>query len=133
MTDAASSVPVTEGDFRVGRVLNQTASVWSRNFLVFSAVGVVIQLPSVLFSTGMPGRAGVGSVLSQLVSLVVGALLLVLLATLSEAVLVYAAFQDLRGLPVNLRESLQFGLRRFFPVLGLALAMFFSRFSEPFS
>jgi hypothetical protein len=105
--------------------LNQTASVWSRNFLVFSAVGAVIQLPSVLFSAavGTPGSFVAGSVLFQVVSIVVGALLLVLLATLSEAVLVYAAFQDMRGLPVNLRESVLVCLRRFLPIIGLALAV----------
>jgi hypothetical protein len=48
-------------------------------------------------------------------------ILLMLLSMLSQAVILQAAFQDMRRQPVNLMESLKVGLRRFFPVIGLAL------------
>jgi uncharacterized membrane protein len=35
---------------------------------------------------------------------------------------IYGAFQQLRGQPVSLAESLQVGLRRIIPVIGLAIA-----------
>jgi hypothetical protein len=43
------------------------------------------------------------------------------LGALSQAIVLYGAFEDMRGRPVNLLESLRFGLRRAFPVLGVAV------------
>jgi hypothetical protein len=44
------------------------------------------------------------------------------LGTLSQAVVLYGAFQDMRGQRVNLGESMRVGLRRFLPVVGLAIS-----------
>ena len=41
---------------------------------------------------------------------------------LGQAALLYGAFQQMRGKPVSLVQSFQVGLRRFFPVIGLAIA-----------
>jgi hypothetical protein len=51
-----------------------------------------------------------------------GTLLGHVLTTLSEAAVLYGAFQDLGGQRVDLVESLRVGLRRFFPVLGVAIS-----------
>jgi hypothetical protein len=48
---------------------------------------------------------------------------MIVLSTLSQAIVLYGAFQDMRGRPVSLTESLQVGLRRFFPIIGLAISM----------
>ena len=45
MTDTSVPTRFAEGDFRVGRVLNRTASVFSRNFLTFFIVTAVASLP----------------------------------------------------------------------------------------
>jgi hypothetical protein len=52
-----------------------------------------------------------------------GLLLMMVLSVLSQAVVLYGAFQDMRGRPVRLAESLQVGLRRFFAIIGLGIAM----------
>ncbi len=50
-----------------------------------------------------------------------GIVLLVVLKMFAQAIVVYSAFQVMRGRPVDLAESAQIGLRRFFPILALAI------------
>jgi uncharacterized membrane protein len=125
MTDASVSTRFAESDFRVGRVLNRTSSVLSRNFLPFFVVTACANLPSVLLfkgaETAAPGTSE--AVLRGALMMVVSIVLVVVLSTLSQAIVLYGAFQDMRGRQVNLTESLQVGLRRFFPIIGLAICM----------
>jgi hypothetical protein len=51
------------------------------------------------------------------------ALLSIVLATLAQAIVVYGAFEVMRGRPINLGESAKVGLRRFFPIVGLAIVV----------
>jgi len=122
MTDASLTTRFTESEFRVGRVLNRTSSVLSRNFLIFFVVTAVAHLPALLFfkSTTMNANAS-GSEIAVAFSMMIGGLLLmIVLSTLSQAIVLYGAFQNMRGREVSLSESLQVGLRRFFPIIGLA-------------
>ena len=122
MTDASLTARFTESEFRVGRVLNRTSSVLSRNFLIFFVVTAVAHLPALLFfkSTTMNANAS-GSEIAVAFSMMIGGLLLmIVLSTLSQAIVLYGAFQNMRGREVSLSESLQVGLRRFFPIIGLA-------------
>jgi hypothetical protein len=48
-------------------------------------------------------------------------LLGIVLTTLSQAIVLYGAFQDMLGRRVDLGASVQVGLRRYLPVLGVAL------------
>ena len=49
MTDASLSMNrFAEGDFRVGKVLNRTFSVLSRNLLPFCVVTAIAYLPNIL-------------------------------------------------------------------------------------
>jgi hypothetical protein len=119
MTDA--SLPANrfaQGEFRVGQVLNRTFSVLSRNLLPFCVVTAIAYLPNLFLvgqgSAEMTTGQRVGSVLVAVVVSVV-------LNVLSEAIVLFGAFEDMRGRPVNLIESLKVGLARFFPVIGVAL------------
>src|SRR5215211_5785978 len=109
MTDApAVTPPSAESDFRVGRILNRTTSVLSRNFLMFFVISAVAQTPALLFT-----RATASTEVVQILTLFgVGILLLMVFSVLSQAVVLYGAFQDMRGRPVRLTESLQVGLSR---------------------
>jgi hypothetical protein len=116
----------TTSDFRVGRVIDRTASVLSRNFLPFFLVTAIAQLPSQLVSqiwtsatSGLPSSGG------QNMSLVgLGLWLLsMVLGILSQAMVLYGTFEDLRGRPFSVRASLQIGLRRFLPIIGLSICM----------
>jgi hypothetical protein len=120
MTDTMTT-RFAESDFRVGRVLSQTTTVLSRHFPTFFAIAAVANLPTLLLfkdaqsPTGDLGQAGFLLILGVVLSLV--------LSVVSQAVILYGAFQDMRGRPVNLGESLMVGLNRFFPIVGLAIVM----------
>jgi hypothetical protein len=120
MTDATLSAPrFTEGDFRVGRVVSRSWSVLWRNFPKFLLVSAVAVMPQAASDTlGDPFH------LLQIVGVKLDGFSTILghvLTTLSEAAVLYGAFQDMGGQRVDLVESLRVGLRRFFPALGVAI------------
>ena len=108
-------------DFRVGNVFSRAWWVFSRNFFSFTLVTAFASVPSLLMPRPTPGvpanpfdNLGIASALL---------LLLIVLGTLSQAVVLYAAFQVMRGRPVDLAESARIGLRRFFSIVGLAIVV----------
>src|SRR5262245_3722236 len=127
MTDASLPPRLSLSDFRVGGVLNRTLSVLSRNFLTFFIVTAVAGLPSVLLSHG--GMFAEGTTVQNPARvfglMLLGFFLAIVLYTLSQAIVLYGAFQDMRGRAVSLAESFQVGLRRFFPIIGLAIVVSF--------
>jgi hypothetical protein len=128
MTDPALPARFAEGDFSVGRVLNRTFSVFVRNFLTFFIVTAVASLPTLLLLHAPSVVTQVSSGWDTARGVVLGFLAFfvgIVLYTLSQAVILYGAFQDMRGRPVSLTESLAVGLRRFFPIVGLAISMTF--------
>jgi hypothetical protein len=112
MTDALLPAGrFTETDFRVGRALWRTSSIFLRNFPVFCLVTTIASLPTLL----LPDRSyGVAAL-----SLILGAVL----SGLSQAIVLYGAFADMRGRPVKLLESVKIGVRRFFPVIGVVISV----------
>ena len=125
MTNTAELARYAEGDFSVGRVLNRTFMLLTRNFLPFFTVTAVASLPTVLLAQGRTFDATLSGedMAFNLGLMMLGVFLGIVLYTLSQAIVLYAAFQDMRGRPVNLTESLQVGLRRFFPIVGLAISL----------
>jgi uncharacterized membrane protein len=127
-TDASLPARFTESEFRVGRVLNRTSSVLSRNFLIFFVVTAVAHLPALLLFKGSAstGAAASGQEIAIGAAMVfLGLILMIVFSTLSQAIVLYGAFQDMRGRHVSLQESLQVGLSRFFPIIGVAFLMSF--------
>ncbi len=119
MTEA--SLPASRyaaGEFRVGRVLSRTFSVLSRNLLPFCVVTAIAYLPFLLIlgergQRMAPGRAAL------LVFLIL--LLWMVLYALSEAIVLFGAFEDMRGRPVNIMASARVGLSRLLAVMGVAI------------
>ena len=108
----------SDGDFRVGRVFDRTSSVYTRNFLIFTLVPLVAYLPSLLFPASAGGMAYQnGGWVIALVAII----LTVMLGLLSQAILVYGSFQDMRGKQVDIGESFNVGLGRLVPILGLTI------------
>lgn len=110
--------PYAGGEFRVGEILNRTFAVMSRNLLPFCVVTAIAYLPNLLLLEGQnagedPGRVAV--------MVVIGAVLSLVLSALSQAIVLFGAFEDMRGRPVDMIASLKIGLARFFPVVGVAL------------
>jgi hypothetical protein len=119
MTD--QSLPAggfAERDFNIGHVFNRTVSIFSRNLLPFCLVSLVANLPNIaLFMPKSVASSDVNvwSAVAVPVAMV--------LNTFSQAVIVHAAFDDMRNRPINMTESFKTGLRRFFPVLGVAICV----------
>jgi hypothetical protein len=124
MTDAtavlSAAASVAEGEFRIGRVFSRTASLLSRNSPIYVTVTAIAAVPSVLLTESGPYSGTVGSVWPLL-----AIVLTLTLGTLSQAVVVHAAFQDMGGRPVRLFESLRAGSGRLLAIVGLALGMGF--------
>jgi hypothetical protein len=107
MTESSFPAPrFVESDFRIGRAFNRTAMIFSRNFLPFCLVTAVASLPDLALKSSARG---------------VGLFLPIILNALSQAIVLYGAFQEMRGRPVSLAECLKVGLRRFLPIVGLAI------------
>ena len=114
MTGVSAAAPFTEGDLRVGRVFNRTTAVFSRNFLTFFVVTAVAALPNAILSETTRQSASVGGVALM-------GFLTLTLEMLSTAIVLYGAFQSMRGRRVDLRESLRVGFRRVIPIVGLSI------------
>jgi hypothetical protein len=106
-----------EGDFRVGKVLNRTFSVLSRNLLPFCLVTAIAYLPNILLFRPSTGLAPSGRTFALLFT---GVIVAMVLGALAEAVVLFGAFEDMRGRKVDLIESTKVGLSRILPVLGVA-------------
>jgi hypothetical protein len=120
MTDSAlPSQRFVERDFSTGQVFNRTFSIMSRNLLPFGLIAAIASLPSALLLT--PGVDLIPSDALGGAIAVVGVILMLVLSALSQAVVLYGAFDDMRNRPVNIAESIKVGLRRFFSVLGVAI------------
>jgi hypothetical protein len=120
MTDQSLPAgPFVERDFNPGHVFNQTFQILSRNLLPFGLVAAVASVPSALLLT--PGVDLIPSDVAGGIIAVVGVILMLVLSALSQAVVLYGAFDDMRGRQVNIGESIKVGLRRFFSVLGVAI------------
>jgi len=105
-------------DFRVGDALSKTIGVLSRNVLPFSVVTALVSaIPLLIFGEATANPSDLSSILLSLAS----AVLAIVLDALSQAIVLYGAFEDLRGRPVNLVSSIQFAGSRLLAVIGVAL------------
>jgi hypothetical protein len=112
---------LVENDFRVGRVFGRTASLLARNFPTFFVISMIASLPTILMVPTSPDVPA--DPFRNLGWGLLGLFLMTVLGTLSQAIVLYGAFQDMRGRRVDLAESVRVGLRRFLPIAGLALGV----------
>jgi len=119
------AAPGAEGVFRIGAVLARSFAILSRQFGKFFIIGAIIWAPQLII--GLLALEGVrpssGNLAAVLLVAIGGILLWFLLSILSQAVMIYGAFQDMRGRSFAIGESLAAGFRRFWPIIGLCLAM----------
>jgi hypothetical protein len=116
MANISAAAPAASGEFRIGHVFSQAAAILSRNFLGFFAVTFVAALPRLLWATAATPAGAIG-----LVSL--GLFLSLVLNVLGQAIVVHAAFQDMRNRPVSIGESVQAALKHVLSIAGLAVCV----------
>jgi len=127
MTDTSiAAAYVATNDFRVGSVIRRSGAVLSRHFLTFLIVAVTAESPTLLMVYMQPTELiGPSEAFSLGLVATLVDLLLMVLGTLSYAIILHAAFQDMRRRPVSLAESVKVGSSRFLPLIGIAFVQKF--------
>jgi hypothetical protein len=128
MAEPAVMAPVVapQGEFRVGRVFSTSLSIFFRNLLQFSVLSAIASLTYLFVYGDLYGRhlARPASPWSaaQLAAFVLG----FVLTALCQAMVLYGAFQVMRGRSFQITESLRRGFARFLPVLGTTFCVAFA-------
>lgn len=110
MTDTAMA---TGREFRVGAIFSRAWQIYSANFVVFTLVTLVVSLPNLLSGEGQTFGGGVWNFVIFILWMIAN--------TVGLAVILYAAFQAMRGRAVVIGDAIRRGLSRFWPIVGLAI------------
>ncbi|WP_088343049.1 MULTISPECIES: hypothetical protein [Rhodomicrobium] len=113
----AGASGVTGREFRIGKVISKSFSIFAAHFGTFSLVAGVVWLPIALYGYFSQSADPNAQGLQALISFVA----ILFLQPLSTAIILYGAFQHMRGRPVRLGESISRGLARFLPLVGVML------------
>lgn len=103
--------------FGIGEAVNTTFSVLHRALGKFIAAAILPMIPLVLLGVGI---ASAGSE-NMMFLLGVCTVLYLMLSMVVQAATVYGALEEMRGVHWTLGDAFSKGLRRFWPVLGVAL------------
>jgi hypothetical protein len=118
MTDVAlRSSRFAQGDFRIGHVLSLAWSLFCGNFLKFSLVTGIAASPWLLVPP--PTAADAGNPFANLRVIIISMMLSIVLNIVSQAIVLYGAFQGMRRRPVSLADGLKVGLSRFLALMGV--------------
>ena len=93
-------------EFRIGNVVTRSWYVLSRHFVTFFLLTGGALLPKLLVETGVLDFGHWFSLMCQ-----------ILLGTFTDAVVIFAVFQELRGRRVSAGESISRSMSRFLPAL----------------
>ena len=123
MSDVASGVGSEAGSgFMIGDVIGRSFSILGRNFVPFFLISAVATLPYLAFDLAIPTGPGApaGSPLAAVG--IFGALAIgFVLKMFTQAIILHAAFQDMRGRKPSVGESIRVGFSRFFPIIGIII------------
>jgi hypothetical protein len=123
---SAATAHLATNDLRLGSIISRSGAVLSRHFLTFFIVALIAYSPTLLIASMQTTEPTEPSeALRQALWRFFGVVLLVVLSQLGNAIILHAAFQDMRRRPVRLVESLKVGLSRFLPVIGIAFVQGF--------
>lgn len=112
-------------EFRIGRVISTSLSIWLRNIIIFCLLGLLANLPGLLLklfftngtTEGGASTSSIGSALSgagsSISDLVFGQILI--------AIVTFGVFQQLRNRPLDIGACISAGLSRLLPVIGTSL------------
>jgi hypothetical protein len=119
MTHAEARVDAfSDSEFRIGKVFSKSLSIFFQNFFTFTIIAAVVALPMLLFAQTQPAAE---PSLEDVAMIFAGVGVMLFLSPLATAIILHAAFQHMRGRPVQLMESVSGGLRRFIPLLGVMI------------
>lgn len=106
--------------FRIGAVMNKTFAILSHQLGKFVLLALLPMAPLLLLILATVGGSQAADAGFGLTAALTGILTFVL-QTVAQATSLYGAFQDMRGRTFTIGQSLQIGLARAVPVIGVAL------------
>jgi hypothetical protein len=106
--------------FRVGQVISTSISIWARNLIFFSVLGLVANLPGLFIKLYVFEQASGGTPPSLILNSL-GSVSDVICGQILAAVITFGVFQQLRGRPVSFNACVSAGFARFLPVIGTSL------------
>jgi len=113
-------VPAHRIPFRAGSVLSRSFGIWARNVFPFTILALLIQGPLIAFALLVPIEAEVEVGFYVLaVKTIPWALRLI-----TAGPVAYGVFQQLRGTPARLLESVTVGMSRMIGVIAVATVVF---------
>lgn len=109
-------------EFRIGPIFGQTVSALKGNFGTYLLLASISIPPMAVYLllTDSPEGIGVPGIELQVYYFTAMTLHVVLLSV-AQAIIAYGVVQSLSGRDVSIGESIKQGLRRFFPLVGVAI------------
>ena len=127
---SATAGAAPQGEFRVGPVLSRALAILSSNVLKFLPLTAINALPDLgalvtprLVNGAVQRNPEAFFTAGIVTAALASAIVFIFLNALTEAVVLYGSFQALRNRPVRIGESLQKGLSRALPIIGLSLCI----------
>ncbi len=119
MSDITSGAATdSNAGFMIGDVLGRSFSILGRNFVPFAVLSAVASLPYLPYYLSMaPGKV----VAPNPTAFVLPLALSFVLRMFVQAIILNAAFQDMRGRTVSIGESFRVGISRFLPIIGVII------------
>jgi hypothetical protein len=109
-------------EFRLGDVIVRSLTILSRHLLAFLGLVAILELiPLIGLPKLAPMLARPGGAMANMLVSMVGGIVAVIFSALSQAVVVHATFQDLRGREVNPAESFSRGAARVLPAIATSI------------
>jgi hypothetical protein len=103
----------TGREFRIGPIFSRATTIYLQHFLLFTVVALVISIPSLFGGDSESILGGIRSFVVAIVGMI--------LNFVGQAVILYGAFQAMRGRAVYVGDAIRRGLSRFWSILGLSI------------
>jgi uncharacterized membrane protein len=122
MAESESASAITGKRFGVGAVLSQSVSIFGNRIVIFVLLGLVTTSPLLLFGLlTLPTPSSVPNPMAAVRLLPYSVPLSFVLGLICQATILYGAVQVMRGQSFGFSQSMGVALRRFLPMLAVAI------------
>lgn len=118
---AANMMGMAPREFRIGGVIGTTFNVYLKNIVSFTIVAAIVLLPVTVVLAFAIANQNPRDLTDFYIGIGVASVLGMILQPISTAVILYSAFQDMRGKKTSLGEAISWALSRFLPLLLLGI------------
>jgi len=119
--------PGVQGGFLIGDVFKRSFGVFGRNFPLLFSITAIVTSPSLYFEAEVTAMTTPGNTTAPggafWLMVIGGGLAGMIVETLAQALVFHAAFEDLHGRPVKLRDTLNGVAAWLAPIITLAIIL----------